>query len=132
MRKNILLILILLSSFVYSQDTLNKRCPLKYLLDGVSTTTLKRTTLESAQFIIKGDNKNKEMVRVTFQDTDGHRENIFQENSLGFGDEYSVTGSLGLDIALIIPKRLISKSTMIFLQVLKGDRYFYLKIDVTD
>jgi hypothetical protein len=122
MKKSILLILILLSSFVYSQDTINKRCPLKYLLDGVATTTLKRTTLETAQFIIRGDNKNKEMVRVTFQDTDGQRENIFQENNLGFGDEYSV----------IIPKRLIAKSTMIFLQVLKGDRYFYLKIDVTD
>ena len=62
------------------------------------------------------------MVRVTFQDTDGHRENIFRENNLGFGDEYSI----------IIPKRLLEKSTMIFLQVLKGDRYFYLKIDVTD
>ena len=122
MKKSILLILILLSSFVYSQDTINKRCPLKYLLDGVATTTLKRTTLETAQFIIRGDNKNKEMIRVTFQDTDGQRENIFQENNLGFGDEYSV----------IIPKRLIAKSTMIFLQVLKGDRYFYLKIDVTD
>lgn len=122
MKKNILLILILLSSFVYSQDTINKKCPLKYLLDGVATTTLKRTTLETAQFIIRGDNKDKEMVRVTFQDTDGNRENIFQENSLGLGDEYSV----------IIPKRLLAKATMIFLQVLKGDRYFYLKIDVTD
>jgi hypothetical protein len=122
MKKNILLFFILISSFVYSQDTINKRCPLKYLLDGVATTTLKRTTLETSQFIIRGDNKNKEMVRVTFQDTDGQRENIFQENNLGFGDEYSV----------IIPKRLIAKSTMIFLQVLKGDRYFYLKIDVTD
>lgn len=122
MKKNILLILILLSSFVYSQDTINKKCPLKYLLDGVATTTLKRTTLETAQFIIRGDNKDKEMVRVTFQDTDGNRENIFQENSLGLGDEYSV----------IIPKRLLTKPTMIFLQVLKGDRYFYLKIDVTD
>ena len=122
MKKNILLFFILMSSFVYSQDTINKKCPLKYLLDGVSTTTLKRTTLESAQFIIKGDNKDKEMVRVTFQDTDGHRENIFRENNLGFGDEYSI----------IIPKRLLEKSTMIFLQVLKGDRYFYLKIDVTD
>ena len=122
MKKNILLFFILISSFVYSQDTINKKCPLKYLLDGVSTTTLKRTTLESAQFIIKGDNKDKEMVRVTFQDTDGHRENIFRENNLGFGDVYSI----------IIPKRLLEKSTMIFLQVLKGDRYFYLKIDVTD
>ena len=43
-----IIILILLSSFVYSQDTLPKqRCNFKYLLDGVATVGFKRTTLNN-------------------------------------------------------------------------------------
>jgi len=126
MRKIILLLVfILLSSFIYSQDTINKKCSLKYLLNGVAYVTLKRTTLESTQFIIRGDNKDKEeMVRVTFQDIENgsHRKVLFQENNVGLNDEFYIS----------IPKNLIEKTSLVFLQVLKGSNTFYLKINITD
>ena len=123
--RNILLIFIIsLSSFAYSQDTLPKqKCNFKYLLDGVGTIGFKRTTLSSVEFVIRGNDRNtKEDVRITFQDIDNsHRELLIKE-SLSYNEE----------IIFIIPSTLIANTSLVYLQVMRGNGSFYLKIEIRD
>lgn len=124
MRDILLIFIILLSPFVYSQDTIPKqRCNFKYPLDGVGTVGFKRTTLNSVEFVIRGNDRNaKEDIRITFQDIDNsHRELLIKE-SLSYNQE----------IGFIIPSKLLTNTSLVYLQVMRGNGSFYLKIDVKD
>ena len=124
MRNILLIFILLLSSFVYSQDTLPKqKCNFKYLLDGVGTVGFKRSTLNNVEFVIKGTNREKgEDVRVTFQDIDNSlRETLIQKN-LNYNEE----------CIFIIPSKLLTNTSLVYLQVMRGNRSFYLKIDIKD
>jgi hypothetical protein len=123
MKKFILLLCILISSFTYSQDIPKTKCPLRYLLSGVGTTTLKRTTLETCEFVIKGDNKITENIKVSFQDIEytSHRDVLFQ-GVIKYEEE----------IILIIPKEWILKTTDIVLLVSTANNSFHLTISITD
>ena len=119
-----IIILILLSSFVYSQDTLPKqRCNFKYLLDGVATVGFKRTTLNNVEFVIRGNDRNeKEYIRVTFQDIDNSFRELIIQESLSYNEEYT----------FMIPSKLLTNTSLVYLQVMRGNGSFYLKIDVKD
>ena len=123
MKKFILLLCILISSFTYSQDIPKPKCPLRYELNGVGTTTLKRTTLETCEFIIKGDNKVTENIKVSFQDIEytSRREVLFK-GVINYEQE----------IVLVIPKEWILKTTDVVLLVTKGNYSYHLTINITD
>lgn len=123
MKKFILLLCILISSFTYSQDIPKPKCPLRYLLNGVETTTLKRTTLETCEFIIKGDNKVTENIKVSFQDIEyTSRRDVLFKGVINYEQE----------IVLVIPKEWILKTTDVVLLVSKGNYSYHLTINITD
>jgi len=124
MRNILLIFILLLSSFVYSQDTLPKqKCNFKYLLDGVGTVGFKRSTLNNVEFVIKGTNRvEKEDVRVTFQDIENSFRETIIKGSLNYNEEYT----------FIIPSKLLTNTSLVYLQVMRGNRSFYLKIDIKD
>lgn len=121
MKKFILLFFILISSFVYSQDIPKSRCT--YLLNGAGTTTIKRTSLETCEFIIKGDNTVTENIKVSFQDIDftSRREVLFK-GVINYEQE----------IVLVIPKEWALKTTDVVILVLKGSNSYHLTITITD
>lgn len=124
MRNILLIFIILLSSFVYSQDTIPKqRCNFKYPLDGVGTVGFKRATLNSVEFVIRGTDLNKKQeIRITFQDIDNSfRETLIQKN-LNYNEEY----------IFMIPSKLLTNTSLVYLQVMRGNSSFYLKIDIRD
>lgn len=123
MKKSILLLCILINSFVYSQDTPKPKFPLRYELNGVGTTTLKRTTLETCEFIIKGENKVTENIKVSFQDIEyTNRREILFGGVINYEQE----------IVLVIPKEWILKTTDVVLLVSKGNYSYHLTINITD
>ena len=123
MKKFILLLCILISSFTYSQDIPKTKCPLRYLLNGVGTTTLKRATLETCEFVIKGDNKITENINVSFQDIEyTNRREILFGGVINYEQE----------IVLVIPKEWILKTTDVVLLVTKGNYSYHLTINITD
>ena len=123
MKKFILLLCILISSFTYSQDIPKPKYPLRYELNGVGTTTLKRTTLETCEFIIKGENKVTENIKVSFQDIEyTNRREILFGGVINYEQE----------IVLVIPKEWILKTTDVVLLVSKGNYSYHLTINITD
>jgi hypothetical protein len=119
-----MIILVFLSSFIYSQDTLPKqKCNFKYLLDGVGTVGFKRSTLNNVEFLIRGtDRVKKEDVRITFQDIDNSFRELIIQESLSYNQEYT----------FVIPSKLLTNTSLVYLQVMRGNGSFYLKIDIRD